>query len=189
LYKGYKEFFNYLFNPEPSQNGFSQAVDRMKLSTRQYAKRQISWIRNKLIPMAESANREDMSTPFYLLDATGCHYSFFISLSINLPAELGQNWLNNVQGPATKIMEGELCRSFNLTLYVSDPPFRRLPEQSAASRAKITVCKSACSLNRQRKRRQVRLITMSTTAGTEPPLQPICHTRGQTEDYMFCVHN
>jgi len=90
LYKGSKEFFNYLSNSEPSQSGFSQAVDRMKLSTRQYAKRQISWIRNKLIPASESANREDMSTPFYLFDATGCYYPFSISLPIKFPAEMDE---------------------------------------------------------------------------------------------------
>ncbi|KAL9714932.1 tRNA dimethylallyltransferase, mitochondrial [Leucoagaricus gongylophorus] len=86
---GYKEFHNYLSNPEPSQSEFAQAVDRMKLSTRQYAKRQISWIRNKLIPVAESANKEDMTAPFYLLDAT----------------EFGMNWVTNVLRPATKVME------------------------------------------------------------------------------------
>jgi len=56
----------------------------MKLSTRQYAKRQISWIRNKLIPVAESANKEDMTAPFYLLDATGRDYTSVVSFPINL---------------------------------------------------------------------------------------------------------
>lgn len=86
---GYKEFHNYLSNSGASQSEFTEAVDRMKLSTRQYAKRQISWIRNKLIPVAESANKENALTPFYLLDAT----------------ELGKDWTINVQEPAVKIME------------------------------------------------------------------------------------
>ncbi|KAJ3556429.1 hypothetical protein NP233_g11981 [Leucocoprinus birnbaumii] len=89
---GYKEFHNYFSGSEVSQSEFTQAVDRMKLLTKQYAKRQISWIRNKLIPVAESANKEDVLTPFYLLDAT----------------ELGKDWTTNVQEPAVRIMEGFL---------------------------------------------------------------------------------
>jgi len=48
----------------------------MKIGTRQYAKRQISWIRNKLLPVVEAANAisraSDRSAvaPTYLLDAT-----------------------------------------------------------------------------------------------------------------------
>ena len=43
----------------------------MKISTRQYAKRQISWIRNKLIPAVDAANVKEKSVPLYLMDATG----------------------------------------------------------------------------------------------------------------------
>jgi hypothetical protein len=51
----------------------------MKLSTRQYARKQIKWIRNKLLPVVNITNRnatmaEDNSgevVPMYLLDATG----------------------------------------------------------------------------------------------------------------------
>ena len=64
-------------------------------------------------------------------------------------------------------MEGELYRFFNLTLDVGDLTLRRFPEQSAASSATITVCKSAWPINRQRKRRQVCMISMSTTVETE----------------------
>lgn len=66
---GYKEFCAYL--DEPSDSSFKEAQERMKISTRQYAKRQISWIRNKLIPAIEEANRMGDDLPFYLLDATG----------------------------------------------------------------------------------------------------------------------
>ena len=66
---GYQEFFSYLENP--SDKAFVEAVDRMKISTRQYAKRQISWIRNKLIPAVNAANSLETVAPLYLLDATG----------------------------------------------------------------------------------------------------------------------
>lgn len=49
------------------------AVERMKNGTRQYAKRQIRWLRNKLLPTVYNANssRDDALVPLYLLDATG----------------------------------------------------------------------------------------------------------------------
>lgn len=107
---GYKEFHNYLSNFESSPQDFSKAVDRMKLSTRQYAKRQISWIRNKLIPTINSANRESAQTAIYLLDATG-HSLAVIYMSHHLlspfDTELGDKWTTNVQEPAIKIMQGE----------------------------------------------------------------------------------
>ena len=69
---GYKEFHDYLADPTPSNHPlFEAAVERMKLSTRQYAKKQISWIRNKLLPAVRQANAEKEAVSFYLLDATG----------------------------------------------------------------------------------------------------------------------
>lgn len=69
---GYKEFHDYLTDPTPSkQSVFDSAVERMKLSTRQYAKKQISWIRNKLLPAIQQANAEKEEVSFYLLNATG----------------------------------------------------------------------------------------------------------------------
>ena len=77
---GYREFSTFLNKREAAEAAdeeklLREAVDRMKLSTRKYAKRQVSWIRNKLLPAAYAANRaqtdgeEVIST--YLLDATG----------------------------------------------------------------------------------------------------------------------
>ncbi|EDR11356.1 uncharacterized protein LACBIDRAFT_232761 [Laccaria bicolor S238N-H82] len=66
---GYKEFNAYLTSPTDLL--FKEAVDLMKLSTRQYAKKQISWMRNKLHPAVLQANAEELTTPLYLLDATG----------------------------------------------------------------------------------------------------------------------
>jgi tRNA dimethylallyltransferase len=67
---GYKEFDSYLSSLEPSDIVFRAAVEQMKLSTRQYSRRQVSWIRNKLLPAVYAAGK---MTPIYLLDATGNH--------------------------------------------------------------------------------------------------------------------
>jgi tRNA dimethylallyltransferase len=45
----------------------------MKRSTRKYAKRQILWLRNKLLPAMYAANADKTHTVTYLLDATGKH--------------------------------------------------------------------------------------------------------------------
>ena len=91
---GYKEFHNYLSLPYPTQEQFVEAVENMKTSTRQYAKRQTSWLRNKLLPILYAANKcgnsdghTGPSTFTYLLDATGlpepiCHlYSYLTFVS------------------------------------------------------------------------------------------------------------
>ena len=73
---GYKEFHDYLASSQRSDRAFSAAVENMKQSTRQYAKRQVSWLRNKLLPAVYAANANngqeiEFATPTYLLDATG----------------------------------------------------------------------------------------------------------------------
>lgn len=49
----------------------------MKQSTRRYAKRQVTWLRNKLLPAIHSANmnfgNEIPVASMYILDATGMH--------------------------------------------------------------------------------------------------------------------
>lgn len=93
---GYKEFDSYLEHYEqsresydkqqqqqfetehslrPSPNDevgvklFNQAIEEMKTSTRQFAKRQVGWVRNMLLP--ELARRRNENVHFYKLDATG----------------------------------------------------------------------------------------------------------------------
>jgi tRNA dimethylallyltransferase len=73
---GYKEFHKYLESAQRSDKAFSDAVENMKQSTRKYAKRQVSWLRNKLLPAVYAANASsgqetELFTPTYLLDATG----------------------------------------------------------------------------------------------------------------------
>ncbi|KAG6891155.1 hypothetical protein C0992_010143 [Termitomyces sp. T32_za158] len=90
----YKEFHDYLSAPQPSTAMFDAAVEHMKLSTRQYAKRQVSWIRNKLLPAVHMANTEELLAPTYLLDAT----------------VLGEDWNKNVRDLGIQLAEGEfLC--------------------------------------------------------------------------------
>lgn len=100
---GYREFSSYLSQspqaglapPPPSDQAFQAAVERMKTSTRQYAKRQVSWLRNKLLPAVRAANMNSRRegggdiVPVYLLDAS----------------ELGGEWMANVQQVAQDAME------------------------------------------------------------------------------------
>jgi len=90
---GYKEFDTYLSSPRPSEKAFQAAVEHMKLSTRQYSRRQISWIRNKLLPAVYATNSKDTAIPIYLLDAT----------------ELGEHWTTGVQKTAVQITEDFLA--------------------------------------------------------------------------------
>ncbi|PCH38301.1 tRNA isopentenyltransferase [Wolfiporia cocos MD-104 SS10] len=93
---GYKEFHDYLSSPTHSEEAFNLAVENMKSATRKYAKRQIMWIRNKLLPAADEANAASTvegglpMVPSFLLDAT----------------ELGEAWDRNVREVAERITEG-----------------------------------------------------------------------------------
>ncbi|KAJ8508549.1 hypothetical protein ONZ45_g9198 [Pleurotus djamor] len=135
---GYKEFHEYLTSPDPSEKQFQEAVESMKLSTRKYAKRQISWIRNKLLPVVHATNEEQCLTPTYLLDAT----------------ELGDSWRTNVLRPALQITDGFLNfedlpdpRSLSSTasdlLDIADRP--TTPNAVLAARRKI-IC-PFCTVN------------------------------------------
>jgi hypothetical protein len=76
---GYKEFEPYLASrsgaSDDDQHGaasdplFKAGLERMKISTRQYAKRQVKWIQQKLLPAVRKLEEKDVTV--VLLDATG----------------------------------------------------------------------------------------------------------------------
>ncbi|KAL1750554.1 IPP transferase-domain-containing protein [Schizophyllum commune] len=68
---GYREFYAYLTNPHATVEDFAKAVEDMKTSTRQYAKRQVQWIRNQLRPVVEGSDQSEHKARLYLLDAAG----------------------------------------------------------------------------------------------------------------------
>ena len=103
----------------------------MKRSTRQYAKRQIKWFKNKFLPVASDANRQARSliedekvndTPedviyTYVLDATGkcllvnsqaadtgVEESTFCAICF--PIDLDERWTSRVLDNAREITEG-----------------------------------------------------------------------------------
>ena len=103
---------------QPSEKAFSEAVEQMKLGTRRYAKRQVAWIRNKLLPVVQAANAASQSEcgrpscPTYLLDATGKHATRYCATSIvDLPTsfatELGDAWKENVHDTADRLTTGQ----------------------------------------------------------------------------------
>ncbi|KAI0320514.1 tRNA isopentenyltransferase [Amylostereum chailletii] len=71
---GFKEFSGYLDDPTRAEDSYVAAVTGMKNSTRRYAKRQVSWIRNKLLPAIYAANTSALPSNegphAYLLDAS-----------------------------------------------------------------------------------------------------------------------
>ncbi|KAJ1840670.1 tRNA dimethylallyltransferase, mitochondrial, partial [Coemansia sp. RSA 2703] len=74
---GFREFAAYLAaakDPEfPAENNEKlrlKGIEDMKTSTRRYAKRQITWIRNKLLPECRSTATKTVKAHSYILDAT-----------------------------------------------------------------------------------------------------------------------
>ncbi|CEP60184.1 tRNA dimethylallyltransferase LALA0_S01e04918g [Lachancea lanzarotensis] len=81
---GFKEFLPWL--EDSSAASFESSVERMKIRTRQYAKKQVKWIRKMLLP--------DVKDHLYMLDAT------------NL-----DQWRNNVLERAVSITDSFLSSS------------------------------------------------------------------------------
>lgn len=67
---GFKEFDNYLSHDSPTEKEYKESVERTKISTRQYAKKQVHWIRNKLLPAIGQLDSGEPKVFMYLLDAT-----------------------------------------------------------------------------------------------------------------------
>lgn len=67
-FTGYKEFSHISTSDlHPLYPLFAPAVERMKLSTRQYAKKQIKWIKNQLIPAVRRARELGGDVSVYLV--------------------------------------------------------------------------------------------------------------------------
>jgi len=90
---GFREFHRYLADPPPSETKYQTAVQNLKTANHQYAKRQVTWIRNKLLQAVRSSKPTEgsMGVEMYLLDAT----------------EL-QKWTSDVGDVANNIMEAFL---------------------------------------------------------------------------------
>ena len=76
---GFREFHRYLADPSPSETRYQTAVQNLKTANHQYAKRQVTWIRNKLLPAVRTSKSTEgsMGVEMYLLDATGSFRSSF----------------------------------------------------------------------------------------------------------------
>ncbi|KAI6126220.1 tRNA isopentenyltransferase [Pisolithus croceorrhizus] len=93
---GYKEFYRFISDTDVSEGRFADAVEQTKHSTRKYAKRQVTWLRNKLLPAihcvtAECRGKSSVAA-LYLLDTSA----------------LGESWISNVFQPARTIMNAFL---------------------------------------------------------------------------------
>jgi tRNA dimethylallyltransferase len=108
---------------------YGLAVESVKRSTRKYAKRQVSWIKNKLIPAVLTVNERSQAgpiTPFYLLDATGRNMFLYSDPQSDARrAELGNAWDDNVLRVADKITRGECGCAINRLKWLKDSRFSR----------------------------------------------------------------
>lgn len=86
-YKEFDQYFNSLEKGENSDELKNQGLEQMKINTRRYARRQVKWIRNKLVP----ASMAEQNLNMYVLDAT----------------DLSQ-WANKTTVEATDIAKGKL---------------------------------------------------------------------------------
>lgn len=99
---GYKEFRPYLSSRpvdsteiDQTDEKFICGLEAMKCSTRQYAKKQVQWIRRQLIPLIEKVERDEAGgeVTIVLLDASDL-----------------TKWDERIAGPAVEMMQS-ICLS------------------------------------------------------------------------------
>ena len=76
VFQGFKEFLDYYKSPTSSKDLMKDALESMRRNTRKYARRQVKWILNKLIPAIEASNiacvdGQSRYISLFLLDASG----------------------------------------------------------------------------------------------------------------------
>lgn len=81
---GYKEFSAYLNDPNRPQIEFERGIEQMKVATRQYATRQVKWLKSRLLPAIVAS-----------------HDVHIVLLEIKDPA----CWDNDILKPALKCLE------------------------------------------------------------------------------------
>ena len=111
-YKEYKDYVHALEAGDTDEKDLEKlkadALERTKIATRQYAKRQVRWIRIKLVNALSEAN---CSNNFYLLD--GSDVSKFAATVEDPAAELTQTFLHGSPMPRpedTSTMAAELLK-------------------------------------------------------------------------------
>ncbi|KAJ2785235.1 tRNA dimethylallyltransferase, mitochondrial [Coemansia javaensis] len=67
---GFRELAPHLADADADPQPLQAGIEAMKVSTRRYAKRQISWIRNKLVPECRATLRKATHAHAFVLDAT-----------------------------------------------------------------------------------------------------------------------
>ncbi|KAL9104421.1 MAG: hypothetical protein Q9163_000627 [Psora crenata] len=86
---GYKELLPYLQNKFCGENLKQEGIERIKIATRQYAKRQVRWVRLKLLVAMREAN---LARNLFLLDASDI-----------------SKWLSNVEESAQNVTDAFLA--------------------------------------------------------------------------------
>ncbi|KAJ1919262.1 tRNA dimethylallyltransferase, mitochondrial [Mycoemilia scoparia] len=74
-----------------------QALEEMNISNRQYARRQVKWIKNKLIPQCKLTKDKDVQAYSYLLDATDL--GLWDKQCRDVATEIAQKFLNKKPMP------------------------------------------------------------------------------------------
>jgi tRNA dimethylallyltransferase len=113
---GYRELFPYVHQNNHSDKNrelLLNGLETMKLATHKYAKRQVSWLKNKLVPIIHASNKScqlphgQNKVSAYVLDANGDTFAYLDLYYSNFILDVGSMWMDNVQLPAIAVMEGD----------------------------------------------------------------------------------
>ncbi|KAF8610569.1 tRNA isopentenyltransferase [Ceratobasidium sp. AG-I] len=130
---GFKEFDAYFEDPSRPQVEFDHGIERMKVATRQYATRQVKWIKNRLLPMVISSQsvhivllelkdvahwNEDILKP-----ALECLTEFLNGHTekINIPSRLLQSFIQQTRTPSALYSHASEKRKVRCDVCTVDP--------------------------------------------------------------------
>ncbi|WFD06128.1 leukotriene-A4 hydrolase [Malassezia vespertilionis] len=161
---GYKEFDAYLTEYDTHQTHnetlFQEAIQAMQVATRRYAKRQVSWIKNQLLPEIRCAQARGEDVYLYVLDASdpaqwhehvrrkaeAITHAFLQGAPMPDPSSVCARASDLLQSDARAQGKMERNQMFTCDVCTSDPahPFRVRETERAkhtASRTHRTACK------------------------------------------------
>ncbi|CEH15042.1 trna isopentenyltransferase [Ceraceosorus bombacis] len=143
---GYKEFADYLSHCESvsskdkeAERLFAHAIERMQIGTRQYAKSQTAWIRNKLAPELQKARIAHRK----LQQAKGSDEPCDVELYLLDASDLSR-WKESVRDPAIELVNAFLLdeklpepRSLSSAAATQLPPLEISPSGPSAASARV----------------------------------------------------
>ncbi|KAJ2451219.1 tRNA dimethylallyltransferase, mitochondrial [Coemansia sp. RSA 2336] len=94
----------------PSESRLNEGIERMKISTRQYARRQVAWLRNKMVPTCRDTQSKQTAAHMFVLNATNIDPSAWDNNVQLVGTDLAQKFVNDDLLPDPQTLSPEAAQ-------------------------------------------------------------------------------